>query len=162
MTTDKRFDVIDKSKDDATLAKEMELEWVAEDKAKEKAREQAMIKRAIAQSEGDMQVEKKPSADDGKINAGVKLGLGRRNKAEPVDEYHPDDNKTKDGFYLKDSDDDEGDGNYSSYSDEYYDEVDGERENPGRHQAKRKLAKEDFEAKGGKLKGDADSKKMSI
>ena len=96
-------------------------------------------------------------------DAAVKRGLGRRNQAEPVDEYHPDDGKTKDGFYLKDSDDDEVDGNYSDYSDEYYDEVDGgERENTSKHQTKRKVAKEDYVPKEGKLKNDVDSKKFSI
>lgn len=119
-----------------------------------------MIQRAIAQSEADTLVQNHPFQDNGKPNTGVKLGQSRRNKAEPVDEYHPDDNKTKDGFYLKDSDDDVEEGNYSSYSDEYYDEVDGEREST--FGSKRKVAKEDYVAKGGKLKNDADSVKKSI
>ena len=94
-----------------------------------------MIKRALAKSEADMQVEMKPSADDGTVSAGVKLGLSRKNKAaEPVDEKHPDDNKTKDGFYLKDSDDESDQDSYSESSGDYDDEEDdGERENNSKH-----------------------------
>ena len=77
MSTNKRSD--------SEIARELQQKLVTEEKAKAKAREQEMIKRALAQSEADMQVKKQPQ------DAAPKRGLGRRNQAEPVDEYHPDD-----------------------------------------------------------------------
>ena len=120
-----------------------------------------MIDRALALSEADMQVSKKPSADDGTMDASKKLGLGRR-QAEPVDEKHPDDNRTKEGFYLKDSDDDSyGDEDYHSNSDNDYTEDGILRDNTSKHHTKRKIAKEDFVA-AGKLNTAFGSKKKDL
>ena len=91
---------IEEIKGDIKVAQALETAWAEEDRAQEAA----MMKRALAESEALAQA--KANSND--------------------DMYHPDEPKvTKDGFYLKDSDDSDPENQaYSSSDDEHSEEED--------------------------------------